>query len=261
MDEMYCGERIYIHGVAVDKLTAARAEDHVSFLLSMPTQSPAAVFTPNAEMIYRAATDPTLSATLNAGDLNVPDGVGTVWAARVQGTPLPERVAGIDLGDAAMSAAARQGLSVFLLGGKPGVADRAAMQLRQKHPGLIIVGTHHGYFETDGAQNQQVIDSISAVSPALLVVCLGFPRQEHWILANRRYLDGVRVAMALGGSLDVWSGDVLRAPAIVRGAGLEWLWRVASSPSRIKRAMALPAFVKLTLDSSFRQRRRARSIK
>lgn len=261
MDEMYCGERIYIHGVAVDKLTAAGAEARIGSIMSLPAEAPAAIFTPNAEMIYRAAADPTLSATLNAGDVNVPDGVGTVWAARVQGTPLPERVAGIDLGDAAMAAAARQGLSVFLLGGKPGVAERAAMQLRQKHPGLIIAGTHHGYFETEGKQNQHVINSIRSASPALLIVCLGFPRQEHWILANRRHLDGVRVAMALGGSLDVWSGDVRRAPVIVREIGLEWLWRVVSSPSRIKRAMALPAFVRLTLDRSFRQRRRARSIK
>ncbi len=257
MEQMYCNERVYIHGVGIDPLTLSAATARIDTLLSLPAPNPCAVFTPNAEMIYRAAYDPTLSATLNAGDINVPDGVGTVWASRVQGTPLSERVAGIDLGEAAISEAARQGLSVYLLGGKPGVADLAARRLTQKHPGLIIAGTHHGYFEVEGAQNRAVIDDIRTASPALLIVCLGFPRQEHWILANRPRLAGVRVAMALGGSLDVWSGEVHRAPAAIRAVGLEWLWRVASSPTRLRRAMALPAFVRLTLDKSLRARHHA----
>ena len=261
MEEMYYGERVYIHGVVIDKLTNATAAARIDTLLSLPSPSPGAVFTPNAEMIYRAASDPGIAATLNAGDLNVPDGVGTVWASRMLGTPLPQRVAGIELGQAAIASAARQGLSVYLLGGKPGVADRASVRLMQKHPDLVIAGTHHGYFDISGEQNQEVIDSIRAASPDLLIVCLGFPRQEHWILANRHQLEGVRLAMALGGSLDVWSGDVRRAPALVRRTGLEWLWRVASSPARLKRAAALPSFVKLTLSASVRRRRRARSLK
>ena len=256
MEQMSGTERIYIHGVCVDKLTQTQAADRLCAMLSAKTDRPQAIFTPNAEMLYRAANDTRFASILNTSALNTADGVGTVWASRVLGTPLPERIAGIELGETALELAAAKRLPVFLLGGKRGVAYRAAANLRQRYRGLNIVGTHHGYFEVEGAQNQAIVDAIRAAAPKLLIVCLGSPRQERWITQNSHLLSGVSVAMALGGSLDVWAGDVRRAPAAVRAVGMEWLWRILLSPSRLKRAKALPAFVIMTIKKS---RRRASS--
>lgn len=254
MKQMSGAERVYIHGVGVDKLTSAQAYVRLCAMLSASPNQPQAIFTPNAEMLYRAANDDAQFASiLNTAALNTADGVGTVWASRILGTPLPERIAGIELGETALELAAAKRLPVFLLGGKRGVAYRAAANLRQRYRGLNIVGTHHGYFDVEGKQNQAVIDAIRAAAPKLLIVCLGSPRQERWITQNSRLLSGVSVAMALGGSLDVWAGDVRRAPAAVRAVGMEWLWRILLSPSRLARAKALPAFVIMTIKKS-RQR-------
>ncbi len=247
MKQMSGAEQVYIHGVRIDKLTASQASERLCALLSSNADQPQAIFTPNAEILYRAANDPGFASILNSAALNTADGVGTVWASRALGSPLPGRIAGIELGETALALAAAKRLPVFLLGGKMGVAYRAAANLRQRYRGLNIVGTHHGYFDVEGEQNQDVIDAIRAAAPKLLIVCLGSPRQEKWIFENSHLLSGVSVAMALGGSLDVWAGDVRRAPAAVRAMGLEWLWRILLSPSRLARAKALPAFVIMTI--------------
>ena len=247
MAQIWRDERIYIHGVGVDRLSFEQAKAKIKRQLTQDASPLAAVFTPNAEMIYRASCDKTLAELLSSGDINTADGVGTVWAARQLGTPLPERVAGIELGEAALEAAAENGLGVFLVGGKPGVADRAEERLKQRFPGLAIVGTHHGYFESGGDEEAALKSRIRESGAQLLIVCLGFPRQERWIADNKNELGAVRVAMALGGSLDVWSGDVRRAPAFVRNVKLEWLWRILGDPRRWRRASALPGFVFLTI--------------
>ena len=211
------------------------------------TRLPLAVFTPNAEIIWRCARDARLAGIVNSGDMNLPDGVGTVWGARVLGFRLPERVPGIELGEAMLASCAGLGVGVFLLGGREGVAESASEMLKSRFPGLIVCGTHHGYFDIRGEENARVIEEIKRAAPGLLIVCLGFPRQEEWIIENRTALPGVSVMLGLGGSLDVWSGNVRRAPIIFRRMGLEWLWRILSDPSRLKRAGALPGFVLLTL--------------
>lgn len=244
---MVKNKRIYIHGVGIDELTQHQAADRIEGLLSRPSQKAAAIFTPNAEMIYRASRDSSLVRLLNGGDLNTADGVGTVWAADVLGTPLPQRIAGIDLGETALRIAAEGGRTVFLLGGRQGVAERAANRLRSRYPTLDVIGTHHGYFEPSGPEHRALIEELRLKKPDLLIVCLGFPRQEEWITANRPLLEGVKIMMGLGGSLDVWSGDVRRAPRLLQGLGLEWLWRTVGSPRRIMRSAALPAFALMTL--------------
>ncbi len=239
---------ISIHGVRIDRVTLSGAAERITEILRQnKTDCPFTVFTPNAEIIYRCANDSRLSSLINSGSLNVPDGSGTVWAARRLGTPLPGRVPGIELAEKVLENCSAAGVRIYLLGGKPGVAETASFRLAARFPGLLICGTHHGYFKTSGAENAGVIESINAAAPDLLIVCLGFPRQEEWITANRTTLPVVRVMMALGGSLDVWSGTVRRAPVLFRKAGLEWLWRIVKNPTRLKRAAALPAFVLLTL--------------
>ena len=247
MAQIWQDERVYIHGVGVDKLSFEQAKNKIRILLTQDAFPPAAIFTPNAEMIYRSANDRSIASLLNSGDVNTADGVGTIWASHSLGTPLPERVAGIEIGEAALDMAAECGLGVFLVGGKPGVAERAAEKLKQRFPSLIIAGTHHGYFE-DGSDEETALKvRIRESGARLLIVCLGFPRQERWISDNKNELGKVRVAMALGGSLDVWSGDVHRAPVIIRKMQLEWMWRIIANPRRLKRAAALPKFVILTI--------------
>ena len=247
MAQIWRNERIYIHGVGVDKLSFEQAISKIKLHLTQDDSHLAAVFTPNAEMIYRASCDACIAALLNSGDINTADGVGTVWASRMIGTPLPGRVAGIELGEAALEAAAERGLGVFLVGGKPGVADRAAERLEQRFAGLSIVGMHHGYFEDGGDEEVKLKTHIRQSGARLLIVCLGFPRQESWITDNKNELGTIRVAMALGGSLDVWSGNVRRAPAPIRKMRLEWMWRILRDPRRWRRAAALPRFVILTI--------------
>ncbi len=254
MDEM-----CHILSVRLDAVSRDDAIARIERALTEPAAALLAVFTINPEMLYRSAHDTEVRRLLNAGDLNVADGVGTVWAARRLGCPLPERIPGIELGEAALQLAAQHGIGAFLLGGQehPPVAQYAARALNADIPGLRICGTRHGYFDPDSADGASVIDEINSSGAGLLIVCLGSPRQERWLAQNRHRLPDVRVAMALGGSVDVWAGRVRRAPKQVRQAGLEWLWRLVMQPTRLRRAAALPAFVGLTL----REARRLRSKK
>lgn len=248
MHKLQPNDKIYLHGVAISTLDRIGSDRFIADRLTKCDGClPCAVFTPNAEMIARAAADPEITKLLNGGDLNTPDGVGILWAAKRLGTPLPERIAGIELGERAIAHCAEVGCCVFLLGGAEGVAEAAAERLKEKYPDLCICGTHHGYFDPNSDENEELIKIISQASPKLLIVCLGFPRQESWITANRSRLSSVKIMMGLGGSLDVWSGRVHRAPRIIQSMRLEWLWRILREPSRIPRAAAVPSFINLTL--------------
>ncbi len=260
MQEMSSPPAVHLFSVRLDALRREAAEARIAHALTDPPAAPLAVFTINPEMLYRSTREPEVRRLLGGGDLNVADGVGTVWAARRLGSPLPERIPGIELGEAALRCAAKLGVGVFLLGGReqPSVAQSAAAALTGRMPGLDIRGTHHGYFDPDGEGNDAVVRAINASGAGLLIVCLGSPRQERWIIQNRHRLPGIRVAMALGGSIDVWAGCVRRAPRQVRRAGLEWLWRIVTEPSRLRRAAALPAFAVLTLREGHRLHRRGR---
>lgn len=260
MDEMYYPGQVMVLSTRLDRLDKPEAVARLERMLTHNAVTPGAVFTLNPEMLYRSAIDPQVNSLLNSGDLNVADGIGAVWAARRLGTPLPGRLPGIELGESAIMLAARYNVGVYLLGGRqePPVAHMAAELLSARFPGLTVRGAHHGYFDADGPENDAVIDEINASGAGLLIVCLGSPRQEHWIIVNRHRLTSVRVAMALGGSIDVWAGCVRRAPRIIRRAGFEWLWRIASDPSRLRRAAALPSFVMMTLKEGRRTRKRFR---
>ena len=232
---------IRLCGVRIDNVTPREA---VKLALSSKRR-PGAVFTPNAVMLDACRKDPRLASLLCRASLSLPDGAGVLLAAKRKGTPLRVKVSGIDFGEALLKRAAREGLKVFLLGGKKGVARRAARRLSLKYPSLQICGTHHGYFQ--GAEAEEAVRSkIIACKPDLLFVCLGFPRQEQWIVQNLPLLPFLRVAAGLGGSLDVWSGDTKRAPKSLQKCGLEWAWRMMLEPRRLKN---LPALMKFFLFS------------
>ncbi len=198
------------------------------------TQGVCTVFTPNATMLAGATADPALRDLLQRADLSVTDGQGVLLAARLTGVPLTAgKTAGVELGLALVAEAARRGLGVALYGGRPGVAEEAARRLRERFPNLSVVLTRHGY-----GNGEEDATAITASRAALILVGLGFPRQERWIAAHGRACGGI--LLGLGGGLDLYAGRVKRAPRLWRRLGLEWLYRMLREPRRLK---ALPSLL------------------
>ena len=197
------------------------------------------VVTPNPEIAWMARRDETLRNALNGASLVLPDGIGIIMVARILGTPLRcGRVPGIDFAAALLQEMAQCGISIFLLGAKPGIAERAALMLGEKYPGLKTAGEADGYFTDD----DPIIERINAAQPDVLFVCLGAGKQEIWISENLKRLD-VRLCAGLGGCIDVFAGNAKRAPVFFQKLGLEWLYRLFREPRRIKRMIKLPLFV------------------
>ena len=239
--------KIQICGVAVDTLTANEALEIALKEKKKDAKAVCTVFTPNALMLRACRRDPSLTSLLNQATLSLPDGAGVVMAARRKGTPLRERVSGIDFGYALLERAEKEGLRVFFLGGRPGVAEEAAERLQKRLPSLSVCGTHHGYFEATGEENRRILERIRESRAELLFVCLGFPRQERWTESNRSELAGLRVIACLGGSLDIWAGRQRRAPQILQSLGCEWAWRMLREPRRLGGLPALIQFWVLSL--------------
>jgi len=237
-------------GVPVHRTDVAAALHRISQFIE--EGAPHQVVTPDSSALVRAQHDQELMRILQSADLVTPDGAGLVWMAKVMGLPLWERVSGIDLMDHICELAAEKGYSIYLLGAAPGVAAQAAERLQERHPGLTVRGIMHGFFAEEEEPN--VVRDIAAAKPDILFVALGVPKQEKWI---RRHLDelSVPVAIGVGGSFDVISGRLKRAPLWVQRWGLEWLWRAAREPSRLPRLLALPKFVWMTL-ADWRRRRK-----
>ena len=231
------GDTIDILGVKVSTKTM---EETTNKLLGyLDGEQTRCVFTPNSEIIYMAYQDAEFARILNSADVNTADGIGVVYASKILKQPLAERVAGYDLMNNLIKAAAPAHKRVFLFGSKPGVADEAGEKLKELYPGIIICGTRDGYFGEE--QTPEIVAQINAAEPDLLLVCLGAPKQEKWIFENRPHLHA-RVIMGAGGSLDVLAGRVERAPERWQKLGLEWAYRLKKEPKRIGRMMALPRF-------------------
>lgn len=228
-------ETVNILGVHVNKYTMQEAVRKASSL--METEKLSMIFTPNSEIILYASNNPEFAEVLNKGDMVIPDGIGVVYGAKILRNPIKERVAGYDLVCNLLPIMAEKGQSVYLLGAKPGVAEKAAETLLAKHPGLVIAGTHDGYFKDD----EEVIADINKCAPDFLMVCLGFPKQENWIYNNREKLNA-KLAIGAGGCLDVFAGTVQRAPEFYCKHGIEWLYRLAKQPTRFVRMLSLPKF-------------------
>ena len=215
--------------------------------------SPHMVVTSDTSAVVRARRDAELSEILHQADLVTPDGMGVVWAAKVLGLPLWERVSGIDLMQRICELAAEKGYSIYLLGAAPGIAERAAGELKARYPGITVAGARHGYFSPE--EEPGIVAEIAARKPDVLFVAMGIPKQEKWI---RRHLAdlSVSVAVGVGGSFDVIAGQVKRAPQWMRSAGLEWLYRTAREPKRIPRLLAIPRLVWMALRQAVAPRRR-----
>lgn len=246
-------EKINVRGVNIDNVSLSEAtaicESYIYSNVESDRSYGHSVYTPNAEIIQACVEDASLRDLINSADLVTPDGAGVVLASKILGKPLKGKTAGYDLGLEVAKLSAAKGCRIFLLGGKPAsenadsIADQAAEKLRERFPGVNIVGTYHGYFKKEGPDNDAVISLIKSAKSDVLYVCFGVPAQEKWVAANREKLGSVRLFLALGGSLDGYSGNVKRAPEFFIKMNLEWFYRLICQPSRLGRMMKLPKFV------------------
>ena len=233
-------ESIAILGCRVDAVGRDEAVARIAELANAPTGAPALVVTLGVEMVMAAQRDPSFRAIVNDAALVTCDTVGLLLASRLRGGPLRERVTGVALVTAlAHRSAAAGDLRLFLLGGAGDTARRAADALQRIAPGVRVVGVRDGYFSPD--ESEAVAAEIRSSGANVLLAGLGSPKQEQWLA---RYLPqtACRVGIGIGGSLDVYAGNVKRAPAVVQRAGLEWAYRLAKEPRRWRRQLALPQF-------------------
>lgn len=237
-------------GVRVHRVTLDQAADRLlDFIRDGGIHQ---VVTLNGAMLARASGDPELRETINSASLVTADGAGVLLAGRILGVRFPERVPGVDLMEHLFARSGDRSLRVFLLGARPGVAAAAGAALSRRHRGIEVVGTDHGYLAA-GAE-AAVADRIRRAGPDVLLVAMGFPKQEEWIAAHRDAL-GVPVAIGVGGTLDVLAGLSRRAPRWMQRAGLEWVYRIIREPRRWRTAAALPRIVWLAVRERLARRR------
>lgn len=206
--------------------------DRMDALIQM--RKPAYIVTPNVDHIVRLQKQDEFSLAYREASLVVPDGMPLLWAARFLGESFKERVAGSDLASAQCPRAVQKGYKIFLLGGRPQSAEKAAKKLREGHPGLQITGLYcppHG-FEKNLKENEKIMQKVREASPDILLVALGTPKQEIWIYRYYKEL-GVPMTIGIGAGLDFLAGAVRRAPAFMRKTGFEWLWRLILEPGRL----------------------------
>lgn len=228
--------RIDVLGVGFDNLTMDEAVE--AALNLMNDQRGSYVVTPNPEIVEVCRVNPAAMSAVKKASLVLPDGIGVIKGAAMLGTPLKEKVPGIEFASHLMEKMAGKGQSLFLLGAKPGVACKAAERLKVAYPGLQIAGVHDGYFQDDAA----VTDEIFKSGADVVFVCLGAPKQELWMHKNAA-ATGAKLLCGLGGSLDIFAGVVERAPKFWSDHGLEWFYRLCKEPRRIGRMMKLPLFL------------------
>ncbi len=202
------------------------------------------IATVNPEFVVLAQTNAEFMRVLKQTCLNVPDGVGLLWAARRMGHPLRTRVTGQELVDLIAGLATKTGDGIFLLGARPGVAERAAESLKARHKGLHIAGCFAG--SPLQTEDDQIVARVNQTGARILFVAYGPPQQELWLARNAARLQA-RVGMGVGGTFDTLAGIVPRAPGWMRQAGLEWLYRLVREPRRLKRQLAIPYFIWLVL--------------
>ena len=205
--------------------------------------------TPNPEFLLSTRKDPEFKQALLAADLVLADGVGVIYSAKILGRPLKGKVPGIDFAQRLLAWMAEHGKRLFLLGAKPGVAELAAANLKSSYPGLIVCGTHDGYFKEDAP----VVEAIRSSAADVVFVCLGAPKQEFWMVRNGP-ATGAHLMIGLGGSLDVFAGVVERAPKAFQKLGLEWLYRLMKEPKRIGRMIKLPLVLWYAMGARIRRR-------
>ncbi|HEY6450328.1 MAG TPA: WecB/TagA/CpsF family glycosyltransferase [Candidatus Cybelea sp.] len=229
---------LHILGCRLDPI---EADDAAGRILAFARGSQSSqIVTLGTEMVVYAQQHARFRAIVDDCALSLCDTIGLLAVAKRRGAPLRARVAGVELIELLCEGAAAEGLPIYFLGGAPGVAADAAAVLRSHFPGLLIAGTRSGYFRED--ESRAVARTIAASGARLLLAGMGSPRQEYWLAEHLRET-GCGAGIGVGGSFDVISGRIKRAPQPIRRLGLEWLYRLVREPRRWRRQLALPRFV------------------
>lgn len=239
-------DKISIMGVRIDNQSMDEVMSTVADRLSKGEKY--IIYTPNTEIVMMCQNDEEFLNYMNKSSINIPDGIGLVYASKIKKHPLKGKVAGFDLSMKLLELADKKGLKLYAVGGKPGIAETAMKNVHEKYPGIKIAGYHHGYFK--GAhlgqggheEEQKVVDEINMHEPDILFVGFGAKKQEQWIEFNKDKLNA-KIIIGNGGTIDVLAGNVKRAPDIYVNLGLEWLYRLIKEPKRISRQAVLPVFM------------------
>lgn len=229
-----------IRGLEIDNITMAEAIEASAEVLSVGGKM--TVFTPNAEIAQACAESKETMRIVSSADMLLPDGAGVLKAAKILGTPLKEKVAGVEYGEKLARLCAEKGYSLYILGGKPDVAEKAAKNLQSRYPALKIAGCRDGYFDKSYVGSKDTVNAVNASGADVLFVCFGFPAQEKWVYENSSRLSA-KIIACLGGSVDIYAGTAKRAPKLFISLRLEWLWRLIKQPSRIGRMTVLPKYI------------------
>lgn len=240
-------KRVNILGVPVDCVDMLRSLGRVDAMVRGDRAH--TILAVNPEKVIQAQTDPILRRALEGAGLLIPDGIGVVWAVRLLCKEHLARVPGAELMPAICAESVARGYRLFLFGASEEVNVQAVAELRRRHPGIPIVGHHHGY--VDEASMGTVIEAINRSGANVLFVALGSPKQEQWMEKHLPQLPAVRVCQGVGGTFDVLAGRVRRAPLPLRRANLEWFYRLLTEPRRALRQAAIPRFAWQVLRARF----------
>lgn len=229
---------VKLFGVKFHKVNEETAFKKFLYLLNKSKYS--MIFTPNPEIVMMAQKDLEYKDILAEGDLVIPDGIGIILASRIKKLGLEKRLPGIEMMESILKYCNNAKKSIYLLGSNSENVESAAINIQKEYPNIIVAGYHDGFF--DETEELRIVDKINEVKPDILFVAMGAPKQEKWMYKHRKILN-VKVAMGVGGAVDVWAGAVKRAPKFFRKIGLEWFYRIVTNPKRIKRSMLLPKFL------------------
>lgn len=235
-----------IFGVDIHNITFEEAVEKIKEYLKGETLK--VIYTPNTEIVMAAKENEGLKEIINNGDMITPDGIGLIYAGKIKNKIIKERVTGFDLSMSILDLANENGYSLYLLGGKPGVAELASENIKKDYNNIKLLGYHHGYFKgshngnPDSQEEISLIEDINKIKPDIIFLGLGFPGQEYWINSNRNKLKS-KLIIGNGGVIDILAGNAKRAPDIFIKLGLEWFYRLIKEPSRIKRQIVLPKFM------------------
>jgi N-acetylglucosaminyldiphosphoundecaprenol N-acetyl-beta-D-mannosaminyltransferase len=243
-------ERVPLCDVLLDRVGIAEGASRLASY--MTTEQLHQVVTVNLDFLRIAQADPSFRETINEADLAVADGMPLVWASRLAGRGLPERVTGNELVDECCRLSASTGRALFLLGGRPGIAEEAARTVQRRYPGAVVAGVYSPPFGPfSPREDRNIVERINRSGARILLVGLGAPKQDNWIRAHRHDLD-VRIALGVGCGLDLLAGLVPRAPRWMQRAGLEWLHRFRHEPVRLWHRYFvddMPMFARLVAES------------
>ena len=229
--------RVNILGTEFDNYTEKQFHKYLDDDLDLKANK--FIVTANPEIVLSARKDSKFLKIINNADYVIPDGIGIIKGAKSLGTPLHERITGFDTLQYLVQAANRKQLKVYLLGAKPEVIEATAKKIQMDYPQVDLVGYHDGYFKNDAP----IVEEIAEKKPNIVLVALGYPKQEFFIDKYRHNADAIWIGV--GGSFDVFSGTKKRAPKAFQALNLEWFYRLVTEPTRFGRMLAIPKYMKL----------------